>query len=134
MKILKFALVALLFSTAFVACKKDHDQKSSSASVEGVYAGKYGFGTDTPTESFKFAVKPNGVFQELSVNNGNPTGQGTYTLNGNTITATYNMLWSPYNQYSVKGTFDPSTGKMVGTWGYDNNPADGGKMDMTKQN
>jgi hypothetical protein len=43
------------------------------------------------------------------------------------------MLFSPFNKYSVSGTYDPATKKMTGTWGYDNNPSDGGKMDMAKQ-
>jgi hypothetical protein len=134
MRILKLALVALVTAATFVACKKDHDQSTqANPAMQGVYAGKYGFGSETPDDDFKFTIKANGVFQELSVNNGNPTGQGTYTINGNTITATYNMLWAPFNKYSITGTFNPSTGKIIGTWGYDNNPADGGKIDMAKQ-
>jgi len=133
MKILKTAVLALLLAAGFAACKKDHDKSSNSnPAMEGVYAGKFGYGSDTPDEDFKFAIKANGVFQELSVNNGNPTGQGTYTVNGNTFTATYKMLWAPYNEYSVSGTFNQSIGKIVGTWGYDKNPSDGGKIDMTK--
>lgn len=134
MKILKLALIALVFTSTFAACKKDHDQSTqSNPTMQGVYAGKFGYGVDTPDEDFKFAIKANGVFQELSVNNGNATGQGTYTMNGNSFTATYNMLWAPYNKYSVAGTFNPSTGKIVGTWGYDNSTTDGGKIDMAKQ-
>jgi hypothetical protein len=134
MKILKLALIALVFTSTFAACKKDHDKSTqSNPTMQGVYAGKFGYGVDTPDEDFKFAIKANGVFQELSVNNGNATGQGTYTMNGNSFTATYNMLWAPYNKYSVAGTFNPSTGKIVGTWGYDNSTTDGGKIDMAKQ-
>jgi len=134
MRILKLALVALVVTAVFAACKKDHDQSiKSNPAMQGVYVGKYGFGAGAPDEDFKFAIKANGVFQELSVINGNPTGTGTYTISANTITATYTMLWSPFNKYSVTGTFNPSTGKIVGTWGYDNNLADGGKIDMAKQ-
>ena len=133
MKILKIAVLALFITTVFLACKKDHDQPISNAAIEGVYSGKFGYDNGTPDEDFKFAVKPNGIFQELSVNSGNPTGQGTYTLNGNTLKATYKMLFSPYNKYSVSGTFNPSTGKITGTWGYADNASDGGKIDMSKQ-
>ena len=98
-----------------------------------MYSGKFGYDNDVPDQNFKFAVKPNGIFQELSVNSGNPTGQGTYTLNGNNLKANYKMLFSPYSEYSVNGTFNPSTGKMTGTWGYDKNASDGGKIDMSKQ-
>lgn len=134
MRILKLALAAVLLTATFAACKKDHDKASqSNPAMQGVYVGKYGFGADAPDEDFKFAIKANGVFQELSVHNGNPTGQGTYSINGNIITATYNMLFAPFNKYSVTGTFNSATGKIVGTWGYDNNPSDGGKIDMAKQ-
>jgi len=131
MKILKIALFALLFTTAFIACKKDNDH--ASAPVEGLFVGKYGFGNESPDTEYKLNVKPGGVFQEIGVNSGAPTGQGNWQFNGNTLTATYTMLFSPYNKYSVSATFNSSTGKLVGTWGYDNNPSDGGKIDMTKQ-
>jgi len=127
------ALIALVFATGFVACNKDSDDKVASAPVEGTYVGKYGFGNDNPDLDFKFTISPGGVFQEISTTTGNAKGQGTWTLNGNTLTATYTMLFSPYNKYSVSGTYDATTKKMTGTWGYDNNPSDGGKMDMAKQ-
>ncbi|HET6768710.1 MAG TPA: hypothetical protein VFH08_14960, partial [Chitinophagaceae bacterium] len=86
-----------------------------------------------PDLDFKFKVSPGGIFQEISTSTGNVKGQGTWTLNGNTLTATYTMLFSPFNKYSVSGTYDPATKKITGTWGYDNNPSDGGKMEMAKQ-
>jgi hypothetical protein len=133
MKKVKLALIALVIATGFVACNKDSDDKVISSPVEGTYAGKYGFGTDAPDLDFKFKVSPGGIFQEIGASSGNATGQGTWTLNGNTLSATYTMLFSPFNKYSVSGTYDPATKKLTGTWGYDNNPSDGGKMEMAKQ-
>lgn len=133
MKKVKMALIALVIATGFAACNKDSDDEVISSPVEGSYAGKYGFGTDAPDLDFKFKVSPGGIFQEISTSTGNVKGQGTWTLNGNTLTATYTMLFSPFNKYSVSGTYDPATKKITGTWGYDNNPSDGGKMEMAKQ-
>jgi len=133
MKKVKMALIALVIATGFVACNKDSDDEVISSPVEGTYAGKYGFGTDAPDLDFKFKVSPGGIFQEIGAASGDVTGQGTWTLNGNTLSATYTMVFSPFNKYSVSGTYDPATLKMTGTWGYDNNPSDGGKMEMEKQ-
>lgn len=130
MRILKSVIIALVVATTIIACKKDSDKKADS--VEGTYSGKYGYGTATPIYNFKFRVNAGGSFQELSTNTGNPTGQGTWQLNGSLLTATYTML-STGNVYSVSATYNSSTHKLTGSWGYDNNPADGGKIDMTKQ-
>lgn len=132
MKKVKMAILALAMATGFVACNKDSDEVTSSH-VEGTYVGKYGFGNDAPDLDFIFKVSPNGVFQEISASTGNVKGQGTWSVNGNTLTAMYTMLFSPYSKYSVSGTYDPATQKMTGTWGYDNNATDGGKMEMAKQ-
>jgi len=133
MKKMKMALLALVFATGFVACNKDSNDEVISSPVEGTYVGKYGFGNDNPGLDFKFKVSPGGIFQEISTSTGNVKGQGTWSVNGNTLTATYAMLFSPYSKYSVSGTYDPATQKMTGTWGYDNNVSDGGKMDMARQ-
>lgn len=133
MKKMKMALLALVFATGFVACNKDSNDEVISSPVEGIYVGKYGFGNDNPDLDFKFKVSPGGIFQEISTSTGNVKGQGTWSVNGNTLTATYTMLFSPYSKYSVSGTYDPATQKMTGTWGYDNNVSDGGKMDMARQ-
>jgi len=72
------------------------------------------------------------VIQELN-SSGAAKGEGSWTLQGNTLKGTYNMLFSPYNEYSVIVTIDGS-GAMVGTWGFDKNGSDGGKVSMTKAN
>ena len=133
MKKVKLAILALAMTTGFVACNKDSDDEVISSPVEGTYVGKYGFGNDAPDLDFIFKVSPGGVFEEISASTGNAKGQGTWSVNGNTLTATYTMLFSPFSKYSVSGTYDPATKKMTGTWGYDNNPSDGGMMDMAKQ-
>jgi hypothetical protein len=132
MKVLTIAIITLVVSTAFLACKKDSSKPSTSPAIAGVYDGKYGFDTETPGNDYTLNVRADGVIQEIGQSSGHATGQGTWQLNGNTLTATYKMLFSPYNQYSIVATFDAATGKLTGTWGYDNNGTDGGKIDMKK--
>jgi len=131
MKILKSVIAAFVITTILFACKKDSDNTGSA--VEGTYSGKYGYGVDNPSYAFKFRINSGGSFQELSTTTGNPTGQGTWQLNGSVLTATYTMLFSPYSVYSISASYNSSTKKLAGSWGYDNNPNDGGKIDMTKQ-
>ena len=131
-KFLRLMTIMLFAGLTFVSCNKDNDVKPPVLSVEGFYAGKYGFGNDTPDTEQKYNIKAGGVFQEIGVNSGNVVGEGVWQMNGNTLTATYTIVWSPYNKYSVSATFDPATGKLTGTWGSDNNATDGGKIEMTK--
>ena len=133
MKVLKAAIVALLFSTTFLACKKDSSSPSSSPSVAGKYVGTYGFDDETPNLFYSLNIRADGVIQEIGESSGVPTGEGTWQLNGNTLTATYTMLFEPYNKYSIVAIFDEGKGTLTGTWGYDNNGTDGGKMAMSKQ-
>ncbi len=132
MKVLKIAIIALAVSTGFLACKKDSATPLPTQAVAGRYDGKFGFDNETPDNDYTLNIKSDGVIQEIGQSSGNPTGQGTWKLNGNTLSATYKMLFAPYNQYSLVATFDAKTGKLTGTWGYDNSATDGGKLDMTK--
>ena len=131
-KFLRLMTIVLFAGLTFVSCKKDNDVEPAALPVEGQYAGKYGFGNDVPGDDQKYNIKAGGVFQEIGVNSGAVVGQGTWKMNGNTLTATYTIVWSPFSTYSISATFDPATGKLTGTWGYDNNTSDGGKIDMTK--
>ena len=60
-------------------------------------------------------------------------GEGTYKIKGNTLKGTYKMKFSPFNQYSVIATINPTTGKIEGSWGYDDSGDDGGKILLSKQ-
>jgi hypothetical protein len=136
MKILKSLSVLLLVSTVFVACKKDNDEVAppppSTSGFVGKWVGKYGFDAEDPAYFFSLNIKTGGVIQELNTS-GVAKGQGTYTIEGNTLKGTYKMLFSPFNEYSVSGVLNASTGKFEGSWGYDKNGTDGGKMSLSKQ-
>jgi hypothetical protein len=130
---LKFMAIILFAGITFVSCKKDHVDPPASIPVEGVYSGKYGFGNDAPDTDQKYNIKAGGIFQEIGTNSGTVVGEGTWQMNGNTLTATYTIVWAPFSKYSISATFNPATGKLMGTWGSDNNSTDGGKIDMIKQ-
>lgn len=134
MKLLNFAIFAVL-STVFIACSKDDASPApapSSAKVEGVYTGKYGFGNEAPDNNYTLKFTSNGTIQEIGQSSGNATGQGTYTLSGNHLTAAYTMLFSPYNDYFIDANYDASTKTLSGTWGYTPGGTDGGKFSIKK--
>lgn len=136
MKSLKSFALLLLLGIAFAACKKDKDESSfNNAGSEpfiGKWTGTYGFDSNVPSYFFSLNIKADGVIQELN-SSGVAKGEGTWTMQGNTLKGVYKMKFSPYNEYSVLATFQASTGKIEGTWGYDANGADGGKILLSKQ-
>jgi hypothetical protein len=136
MKFLKFAIVALLLSTAFFSCSKNKDDdfkpSNGNTSIEGKYVGKYGYGNEEPSISYILNVKAGGIFEELNTSGVSKCVSGNWSLNGNVFTAKYQWK-APLNSiFSVVATFDPSTGKLTGTWGYGDNATNGGKWE-TKQ-
>ena len=135
--VLKCITILMLAIASFASCKKDNDlpapQQQQTTAAEGLYAGKYGFGNDVPDTEQKYRIKAGGVFQEIGTSSGTVIGQGTWSMTGNKLTASYTMNFAPFNKYSIVATFNATTGKLVGTWGGEHNSADGGKIDMTRQ-
>ena len=131
MKFLKIAIVALLMPVIFFSCKKD--KVDTVQPVEGNWVGLYGFGNDAPSISYKLNIKHDGIIEELNVS-GQSKGDGPWSFNGNTLTAHYQ--WKPPMNtiFSISATYDPSTKKLTGTWGYDNSTTNGGKWESTKSN
>lgn len=137
MKAVKLSIIALLsMSALFVACSKSNDSTPPPVptdTIEGVWQGKYGYGNEAPSISYIFNIKPGGVIEELNTS-GNSKGSGTWTLVGTEFTAHYQWKAPLLTTFSVKATFNKSTGKLSsGVWGYDNNNNNGGKWDMTKK-
>ena len=130
MKFVKFAVIALLMPVIFVSCKKDND---TVLPVEGTWNGLYGFGIDPPSISYKLNIKHDGTIEELSTS-GNVKGSGTWSFSGNTLTGHYQWKAPMSTVFSIIATYDPATNKLTGTWGYDNDPTDGGKWESTKTN
>jgi hypothetical protein len=134
MKLLNFAIIALL-TTTFIACNKDESNPApapSNNNVEGVFIGKYGFDNETPDKNWTLKFTGNGTVQEIGQSSGNATGQGTYTLSGNHLSASYTMLFAPYNDYYIDATYDAANKTITGTWGYTPGGTDGGKFSLKK--
>lgn len=132
MKLLKTLSIIVLFLPLLFSCSKNSDGPSAVETMQGKWIGTYGFDNETPTHYFSLNIKPGGIIQELN-NSGVAKGQGNWTPQGKVIKGNYKMLFSPYNEYSVSVSLD-ANGQMTGTWGYDNDPSDGGKLILSKAN
>lgn len=133
MKFFKYLVVSLLIGTAFFSfssCKKNSDNINHP--LEGKWVGSYGFGNETPHAFFSFNIKPGGVIEELS-QSGESKGDGTWSINGTTFSATYQ--WdAPLNTiYSVVAVYDASKGKLTGSWGYNSSSTNGGFWEQSRQ-
>lgn len=131
MKFAKLALITLFAPLLFASCSKDNDETVKP--VEGNWNGSYGFGIDPPAISYKLNIKHGGVIEELNIS-GQVKGSGSWSFNGNTLTAHYQWKAPLNTVYSITANYDPATKKLVGTWGYDNSSTDGGKWEATKAN
>lgn len=131
MNFLRIALVAVTMVLA-VACSKNND-KHVSTTIEGVWVGKYGTGSNNPSSFFSFNIKAGGIIEEIDTN-GQVKGTGTWKLENNVLYASYTWLPPSSTKFSVLGAFDASKGEIVGDWGYGSNATNGGLWDMTKKN
>ena len=134
MKYLKHLTYVLLLSTAFVACKKDKASTENPGAVkfQGKWTGTFGFDSENAGYFFSLNVKPDGTFQELN-SSGVAKGEGSWKIEGNTLRGNYKMKFSPFNEYTVLPIINTATGKMEGSWGYDDDGTDGGKILLDKQ-
>lgn len=131
MKILKlvflFAFVFLLFSS----CKKSKDPVVT-ASIVGFWTGKYGQSTSYPSSGYAALFRSNGTvrfFNSADTASGTKA-EGTYTISGTTINATY--TFSVGDSYSISATADPKFTFLEGSWGSGTNTTNGGKWFMYK--
>ena len=126
----KLMMFLLLSSSVFFACQKE-DEGTPTDTVEGLWIGNYGFGSDNPDIFFSFNIKAGGVIEELNKNKG-VKGSGSWQLEGDDFTATYQWGAPYFTTYTVSATFDKAHGKLSGYWGYDDSDSDGGKWNMEK--
>lgn len=128
MKIMKSFLAALLLSAVFVACSKDNDSPPPSFAIEGMWEGKIGTGSATPSGQYALKIKSGGGVERIN-SNGSATASGTWQLAGNNFTATYN--YSNGTVVNVTGTIDKGQNKLTATW--ENNGGEEGSLYATKQ-
>jgi hypothetical protein len=136
MKILRTTIIALVASTAFIACKKDHNSSvppsSSGNSIVGKWVGSYVNDASGNSFYYSFNIKANGVIEEVT-SSGEKIGEGTYTYENNILTAHYNWLPPHTSSYSIIASYYSNSGKLLGNWGYGDSATDGGTWEMTKK-
>ncbi|MCB0609656.1 MAG: hypothetical protein H6562_09945 [Lewinellaceae bacterium] len=128
MKIAKNLMIALLISAAFAACKKDDGPGVKS--IEGVWVGKWGDGSDEPSYYYKLQVKKGGELVRWD-EDGDVIATGTWSLDGINFEGSYTMN-NGYS-FSVKALFSDIAGELTGTWGEGDSYANGGTFDLKKQ-
>jgi hypothetical protein len=114
MRTFKIVVMALLFSTAFTACKKEKDEiiapqakeliTTDNPAILGIWEGMYTTPTKTSPVYLGFKVKPGGVLELLDMSH-QVTGSGKWTLEGAIFKADY-TIDALQKSYSVIGTLD----------------------------
>src|SRR5689334_5025011 len=112
MKFLKFFIVAILICAAvFSFSSYKPDPANTARPLQGKLVGAYGFGKEDPNVYYAFNIQPDGTLEEVS-QLGNLKGSGTWKLNGNTFTATYQWKAPMSRTYTVVATYDSATQKL----------------------
>ena len=116
MKLLKFFTAGLLIAAVFTACSKDKDASDPPAfNIVGLWAGKLGSGLSTPNGYFGLDVKAGGKLDRVTAD-GEVTGTGTWTLDGNKFKGQY-VASSNGIIIDVTATVDKAANKLTnGAW------------------
>lgn len=132
MKALKFLTAALVFAATFSSCKKDDVKPTSSnSSIEGKWSGFKGYDNEAPDNDILWNIKSGGKIEETNTN-GLVKGSGTWSISGSVFTAHYQFKAPLNTVYSFKGTYDKNSGKITGTWGFDDSDTDAGNWYSNK--
>lgn len=131
MKISKFFLIAAVVLTGLASCSKDKNDTKKQTSIEGVWTGTYVNDASGNSFFYSFNIKAGGTIEELN-SSGQKIGQGTWEIENDILTATYQ--WPSGGKYSVIAAFYKDQGKLLGDWGYGISATNGGTWQMTKSN
>jgi hypothetical protein len=127
MKFFKSVALAVLLTTVLFSCKKDNDGPAAFT-IEGVWQGKLGNGSATPTGFIGLNIKAGGVL-ERTTSAGSVSATGNWQLNGTAFTGTYTFPASA-TVVNISGTLDKDTKKITGNWS--NNGNEEGTWYVTK--
>lgn len=130
-----FSLVVFSF-----ACSKDDTTASTpiptiTYQIQGLYSGKYGNGTATPSSGYSMVVEDGGkvTVADGATLTGSSLATGTYTLVNNVFKATY--TYSGGSTFSIQANYSPITGKLSsGTWGSGSSFTGSGTWFMDRKN
>ena len=132
MKSIKIAIVAFVLALVSVSCSKSSDSPSSAPkTIDGVWVGKFGNDNNNPSLFFSLNFKAGGVLEELTAT-GEVKGKGTWKLDNNILTGSYNYLPPTNTKFSIIGAFDSKKGQILGNWGFGSSATNGGLWEMTK--
>jgi len=99
--------------------------------VVGIWTGKYGSGTATPTANYRFILFAGGACQvDIDGTSAwSSNAKGTWTQSGAVVTGTYTYYFGG-STFSFSGTVSGSA--MTGTWGSGAATTGGGTFTMTR--
>ena len=127
MKIISL-FAALLLITTFVAFSNDKDHTPSLFVIDGLWEGKIGTESGTPSAQYVLNIKSDGSVERVNASN-TITAYGTWQLKGSTFTATYN--YSNGTIVNVTGIVDKEKNKLTATW--ENNGNEEGTLFASKK-
>ena len=135
MKKLTLAFVALFALLPFISCKKD-ECPVPVYPIEGLWVGKYGSGSATPSSGYSMVIESGGKLTIADGDNitSSSKATGTWTLTGNVFSATYTYSTPGGSTFSIKADWS-NNGKMSnGTWGPNATPTGSGTWYMDRKN
>jgi len=125
---MKTLLASIFFTLTLPACSKNGDDAQPAFVISGLWEGKIGTGSVTPSGQYVLSIKPGGVIERVNTNK-SVTATGNWQLSGNNFTATYN--YSNGTVVNVTGTIDKEENKLIATW--ENNGNEQGTLFIHKQ-
>jgi hypothetical protein len=128
------ALVAM-FTLFLVSCSKD-EVPAPTYPMEGLWVGKYGNGTATPTSGFSMVIESGGKITVADGDNITTSSKaaGTWTVTGNVFKATYTYSTPGGSTFSIQADWS-NDGKMTnGTWGSGSSATGSGTWFMDRKN
>lgn len=133
---MKTPLIVLLSTLmlTFFSCKKD-DVPAPTYPIQGLWVGKYGSGTATPTSGYSMVVEANGKVTVADGDNisSSTKASGTWTLTGDVFKATYTYSGGG-STFSIQATWSNSGKLTNGTWGPGTTPTGNGTWFMDRVN
>ena len=128
MKTIHFLLAFSILCIFATACSKDKDE----AGFAGVWEGKWGSGSEEPQYFIKFNFKENGEMQRID-EQGAVIATGNWELNGIEFECSYTHS-ADGQKHRIAGLYTDFDGVVIGTWGYHPSKANGGEIELKRQN
>lgn len=130
----RLMIAAFSLSLLFASCKKD-EVVPPVYPIQGLWVGKYGSGTNTPTSGYSMVVEAGGKVTVADGDNitSSSKATGTWVLTGNVFTATYTYTGGG-NTFSIKADWSNDGTMKNGTYGAGANNTGGGTWFMNRVN